>query len=124
MTDTTNLPTSQINLSEQQSEQPSETTQPRLELIDLINCRLCLQLMTRRGAVLASEMEGFGKVYNNINTFLKQMAPGSISLEDPSTIPSENGTNNGLGTSNTVSSENVSTNSEISDTSKNTTISL
>lgn len=80
----------------EQSEQPepatadtptSDNAQPRLELIDLINCRLCLQLMTRRGAVLPSEMEGFGKVYNNINTFLKQMAPGSISLEDPSTIP-------------------------------------
>jgi len=89
MTDTATVQETQTKLSEQQTNQTSETNQPRLELIDLINCRLCLQLMTRRGAVLPSEMEGFGKVYNNINTFLKQMAPGSISLEDPSTIPTE-----------------------------------
>ena len=102
MTDTTTVQETQTELSEQQTNQTSETNQPRLELIDLINCRLCLQLMTRRGAVLPSEMEGFGKVYNNINTFLKQMAPGSISLEDPSTIPTEgqtDGSASGVGTS-------------------------
>ena len=70
-------------------DESTTTEQPRIELIDLINCRLCLQLMTRRGAVLPSEMEGFGRVYNNINTFLKKMAPGSVSLEDPSTLPKD-----------------------------------
>jgi len=120
------VPASTINQSEQNVSEQTETqkNQPRLELIDLINCRLCLQLMTRRGAVLPSEMEGFGKVYNNINGFLKQMAPGSISLEDPSTIPNESNSSNGMEVNNTLPSGNMGENTESGQDEDKTTISL
>jgi len=61
-------------------EHTSEESQ--LNINDLINMRIFMQVMTRRGAILTEEMANYGQLYNNLDRVLQHVAPNAPRLDD------------------------------------------
>jgi hypothetical protein len=72
-----------MNHSKQETA-PEHTSEEnsQLNINDLINMRIFMQVMTRRGAILTEEMANYGQLYNNIDRVLKHVAPNAPLLDD------------------------------------------
>jgi len=58
-----------------------QQTQLDLDLNDLIDLRIFLQLVSKRGAIVPQEMERFGIIFNKIDNSLKKLAPDAPTLD-------------------------------------------
>jgi hypothetical protein len=76
----------------EQPQQPPPSNTPQLQVVDLINFRLFMQVMTKREAILPSEMEAFGIMYKNLNEFLNFTVPDAPTYERPETLKSSDET--------------------------------
>jgi len=56
-------------------------TQLDLDLNDLIDLRIFLQLVSKRGSIVPQEMERFGAIYNKIDKSLTKLAPDAPTLD-------------------------------------------